>query len=80
MLAISALKLLWCIEDALESGIFLFFLLLVFSKLSYPSALDVTEPGAPTCLPPLEASIKRRCTESSGALPLTAIGPIVAYR
>ena len=26
MLAISALKLLWCIDDALESGIFLFFL------------------------------------------------------
>jgi hypothetical protein len=78
MLAISALRLLWCIEDALDSGIFLFFLLLVFSKLSYPSALDVTEPGAPTSFPPLEASIKRRCTESSGALPFTAIDPIVA--
>lgn len=34
MLAISALKLLWCMEEALDSGIFRFFLLLVFSKLS----------------------------------------------
>ena len=80
MLAISALKLLWCIDDALESGIFLFFLLLVFSKLSYPSALDVTEPGPPANFPPREASISRRCTESSGAFTLAAIGPIVAYR
>jgi hypothetical protein len=78
MLAISALKLRWCIEDALESGILRFFLLLVFSKLSYPSALEVTEPGAPTGFPPLEASISRRCTESSGAFPFTASGPIVA--
>ena len=80
MLAISALKLLWCIDDALDNGIFLFFLLLVFSKLSYPSALDVTEPGPPTGFPPRDASIKRRCTESSGAFILAAIGPIVAYR
>ena len=80
MLAISALKLLWCIDDALDNGIFLFFLLLVFSKLSYPSALDVTEPGPPIGFPPRDASIKRRCTESSGAFILAAIGPIVAYR
>lgn len=64
-------------EEALESGIFRFFLLLVFSKLSYPSALDATDPG-PICFPPREASIKRRCTESSGAFPFTARGPVVA--
>lgn len=58
-----------------DSGIFRFFLLLVFSKLSYPSADDAVEPGGGG-LPAREASINRRCNESTGfvAVPL-AVGP-----
>jgi hypothetical protein len=43
-----------------ERGIFLFFLLLVFSKLSYPSADEAVDPGGGGLLADREASTNLR--------------------
>jgi hypothetical protein len=51
--------------DVAESGILRFFLLFIFSKLSYPSALDAADPGGGGLAGIRAASIKRRCTWSS---------------
>ena len=59
--------------DVPERGIFLFFLLLVFSKLSYPSALDPVDPGGGGLLECRATSSKRPRTDST-ALPLLIDG------
>jgi hypothetical protein len=43
-----------------ERGIFRFFLLLVFSKLSYPSAEEAVEPGGGGLVADLDASTNLR--------------------
>lgn len=45
MFANSAERLDWCTLELPDNGIFLFFLLLVFSNDSYPSAEDAIEAG-----------------------------------
>ena len=69
MFAISALSELWCMLEAPDNGIFLFFLLLVFSKLSYPSADDAVDPEGGDLPDAREASTNLRCSESG----LTAV-------
>ena len=58
--------------EAPDSGIFLFFLLLVFSKLSYPSAEDAVDPEGGDLPEAREASTNLLCNESTGfaAVPL----------
>jgi len=63
--------------EAEDSGIFRFFLLLVFSKLSYPSPEDAVEPGGGGLFAAREASTSRLCKES-GFRPLPFVIGAVA--
>jgi hypothetical protein len=64
--------------EADDRGIFRFFLLLVFSKLSYPSAEDAVEPGGGGLLDDRDASTSRRW-RLSGFIAVLAVAGAVAY-